>query len=180
MYEVEFNGRYFKLTRNDYDMVERVLLRPDIGGGDNITGFEYTSDMCRVDYLDMEDFNYVLDTWGSRFFRYVNDKKWDHKESKKYKDKKCDHYYDDGNDESIYVYDDYVYVITEGEYDIMFEYKWEAPMEDFVLKEKDYPKCVKENRKVAEIPSEDYVMCSASNVKIAILAIFVALVSALF
>ena len=35
-------------------------------------------------------------------------------------------------------------------------------MKDFVLKEKDHPDCVKEVKKVEEVPSDDYVFCAVN------------------
>jgi len=181
----EKNSLCYSISSNIYKVsnimfITAGLFRPDIGGEDNITCFEYTKDECEVEEVELEVLDYVIDTWGKRWFKKVDDKKWDHMESKKYNDKKCDHYYNDDEKESIYVYDDHIYVITGENYDLIFDYKWKAPMEDFVLAEEDYPKCFKEKRKVAEIPSEDYIMCAASSTKIAFIAITVALIAALF
>ena len=178
---VEFNGRYCKVHMK-VDVYEVVaLLRPDIGGGENMTGFQFMDGECEMEHVGMEEFAYVVDTYGSGMFRAVDDKKWDHKEKKTWRGQKCDHYYNDKKDSvSIYVYDDHIYGLVEEDYEVTVKYKWEAPMKDFVLSKKDYPKCYEKDKKVAEEPSEDYVFCTASTMKVAFLAVFVALVSALF
>ena len=179
-YVVEFNGRYMKLVAKDSEEYA-MLLRPDIGKDGKMTGFGVEDGKCYVDELTMEDFEYVLDIYGNLFWQYVGDNDWDHKEEKKYKGKKCVHYYNDGGDEGIYVYDDYIYVAQydKGDY-FELEYEWKAPMKDFVLSKKDNPKCYDEEKKVAEEPSEDYIMCAASTMKVAFAAVFVALLAALF
>jgi len=87
---------------------------------------------------------------------------------------------DEDDDKSIYVYEDRVYGMVEREYEYVFEYKWEAPMEDFALSKKDYPDCVKKEKKLTDVPSEDYIMCAASSLKVAFVALFAALLAALF
>jgi len=182
-YVVEFNGRYFKLAAKDDREKYVMLLRPDIGSDGNMTAFFSEDDECEVEEVTMDEFKYIANIYSNLFWLYYDDKDWDHKEDKKYRDKKCVHYYDDDKDEpSIYVYDDYIYGVVSGEEDFEYvlEYTWKAPMDDFVMSKKDYPKCYDKEKKVADTPSEDYVMCAASSVKIAFVAMLVALVAALF
>ena len=179
--DVALNGRYFKYMIKSDEYSTTVLLRPDIQDKDGRMNTFYAYDQyCYSQFVDMEDVAYMLQTVGNPLISYVDGKSWDHKETKTYRGKKCDHYYDDNGEESIYVYDDRVYGYIDNSEEFVFEYEMEAPMEEFVLKEKDYPDCVKENKKVTEVPSEDYVFCAASSVKVAFVAIVVALVSSLF
>ena len=178
---VEFNGRYFKIVSKREETF-LGLLRPDIGGEDNLTVFSHERSECEVEEVTMDDFKYVSEMYSNLFWLYVNDQDWDHKKDEKFKDKKCVHYYNDKNDEgSIYVYDDYIYaVVYDDKNYYTLEYEWKAPMEDFVLSKKDYPKCYDKEKKVADEPSEDYIMCAASSVKIAFVAMVAALLAALF
>ena len=179
-YEIAVNGRYFKMrfkVENDYDIT--FVLRPDLAGEGNITYFEYDKDEkeCYVDQMEMEEAAYFLQIYGQGFLMYVDGKNWENKKSVEWRGKKCDHYYDDDDDESIYVYDDRVYGVVYRDEEMVFEYEWEAPMEEFVM---DYSECVKENKKVAEVPSKDYIFCAASSLKVAFAAILAALLAALF
>jgi len=157
-----------------------TLLRPDLGGEGNFTFFEGAGDYCRYGVMENSELIYFIDAYSRILLGYVDDKDWDHKETKTWRGKKCTHYYDDDDDESIYVYDGRIYGFISRREEVVFEYEWEASMEEFVLKEKDYPACVKENKKVTEVPSEDYIFCAASSVKVAFVAIVAALVSSLF
>jgi len=182
-YKLYMNGRYVKLkvTSEEEKGYNGVLLvRPDLGGEGKFTVFEGFGEYCYSAVMDNKDLPYFLDSYGKVFLEYADDKDWDHKETKTWKGKKCTHYYDDDEDESIYVYDDRVYGYVENDFVIVFEYEWKASMDEFVLKEKDYPECVKENKKVTEVPSDDYVFCAASSLKVAFVAVVAALVSSLF
>jgi len=178
-YIIKFNGRYFKLDMNADDEKGVMLLRPDIGKSG--TGFSAYDGDCEVEELTEEEVKYIIEIYGSEIFSYVNDKDWDNKDSKKWRGKKCDHYYDDEKyGVELYVYDDHIYGMASDEMEVTFEYEWKAPMSDFVLSKKDYPKCYDKEKKVADTPSDDYVMCAASSVKIAFVAMLVALLAALF
>jgi len=176
-HDIEFNGRYFKLTRNgDF----AALLRPDIGGEDKLAAFTPKGKDCDYGEVGMDVLKYVIDSYSEGFFLTVNAKKWEHKKTETWRGKECTHYYDDDKDhESIYVYDDHIYGIVHQEEDIVFEYTWEAPMDDFTMSKKDFPLCVEREKRVAEVPSEDYVFCAAASVKIAFVAVLAALISAL-
>jgi len=178
----EVNGRYMKfdLQEKEEDYNVMYLLRPDIGGEGNVTFFMGDGEYCYVEPIEMEDAAYVTESLSNFILMYVDGKNWDHKKSETWRDKKCDHYYDDDDDESIYVYDGRIYGVTERHGEYVFEYKWEAPMEDFVLSKKDYPNCVKQEKKVADVPSEDYIFCAASSLKVAFVALLAALLVALF
>jgi len=178
-YVCEFNGRYFKMKVSYEDYEVFMLARPDIGSDGNVTIFESEDDECYAEEIDLDTYAYVLAEYGSGLTGYFDDKTWDHKESKTWRDKKCDHYYDD-EDEGIYVYDDHIYGWVDGKEEIVFEYEYSAPMKDFVLSKKDFPECVKKAKEVAETPSEDYIMCAASSLKVAFVAVLAALVCALF
>jgi len=182
-YKSYVNGRYMKTkmtAEDDEDYNAVILVRPDLGGEGNFTVVSGYEDYCYSSVLENEELSYFLQSYSRMFLMYVEDKNWDHKETKTWRDKKCDHYYDDDEDESIYVYDGRIYGYVERSDEVVVEYEWEAPMEEFVLKEKDFPDCVKENKKVTEVPSEDYIFCAASSVKVAFVAIVAALVSSLF
>jgi len=180
---VEFNGRYFWYLSNIGYGDTIYLLRPDITKGDKITGFSVSSDSveCSVVEKGLEECTRVRDDFGDNSFDWLNNKTWKNKESKTWKGKKCDHYYDDDPEgPSIYVNDGYLYGKIQEIYDLVYEYKWEAPMEDFVMSNEVYPKCVAKEKKVADVPSEKYAACEASYLKVAFVAILVALVSSLF
>ena len=176
---VELNGRYM-LVHNDGKL--SGVARPDILKEGNVSLFTVDSDDCEIEYMSVDEYVGLLDQYLKALFSGVDGKKWDHKKSEEFRGKKCDHYYDDNkNSGNLYVIDDYPYAISgEVDYVAVMEYKWEAPMKDFVLSKKDYPKCYDKEKKVADEPSEDYIMCEASSIKIAFVAIFVALISALF
>jgi len=182
-YVIEVNGRYFKLQMTydkEYDIL--AVIRPDIGGDGNVTlvETEVGADYCYVEPILMQYANYFVNVYGN-LLMYVDGKSWEHKKSETYKGKKCDHYYDDDGRESIYVYDDHIYAISEKDGDdFIFEYEWEAPMEDFALKEKDFPACAKQNSKIAEVPSLDYVFCAACSIKVAFVAVLATFLAALF
>ena len=100
----------------------------------------------------------------------------------KYGNKKCDIYYDTKIDDfAVYVYEDYIYAIHSGEkddvYDLILDYTWKAPMKDFVF---DHKECVEQEKKLAETPSDDFVLCAASNLRVAFFTLLVALVTILF
>ena len=182
-YSVEMNGRYamasFEFKDEGYD--DTYLVRPDIGGKDNATLILGDKDNCYVYTIEMEEANYFTHNIGNLVLMYVDGRNWEKKKSEEWRGKKCDHYYDDDDDdESIYIYDDRIYGMVDRRYEYVFEYKWEAPMEDFVMKEKDFPQCAKQEQKITEVPSEDYIMCAASSLKVAFAAILVALLAALF
>jgi len=181
-FKIYVNGRYLKMkmTSEERDYSSALLLRPDIGGEGNCTLMNSFKDYCYPIVVETKEASYIINTYSVLFLMYVDDKDWDHKETKTWRGKKCDHYYDDDDDESIYVYDGRIYGYAERSDEITFEYEWEAPMEEFVMKEKDYPYCVEAVKEVSEVPSEDYIFCAASSVKVAFVAIVVALVSSLF
>ena len=180
--EVAVNGRYFKMEYKveDYNLV--LLFRPDLADKGNVTIFEYDIEEkeCYSEEMEMEEASYFINLYGQGLLEGADGRNWEKKKSEEWRGKKCDHYYNDDDDEGIYVYDDHVYGLVEHELEIVYEYEWEAPMEEFVMKEKDYPQCVKENKKVAEEPSKDYVFCAASSLKVAFAAILAALLAALF
>jgi len=171
-----------KLEGNDGDEEKYMaLVRADIGNDDNVTIFEMEDDECYVEQIDLKVLAYYQNIYTTFITMYVNDKDWDHKETKTYRKKKCDHYYDDDDEEgSIYVYDGRIFAVVAHETEFVIEYEDKAPMEDFVMSKKNYPKCVEKDKRVAEVPSDDYVFCAASSVKVAIVAIVAALFSALF
>jgi len=180
-YIIEINGRYLKIDVKVDGEKAVSLLRPDIVKDGKVTAFGAADGDCEVEEITEEEMKYVLAMYTTELFEYAGDKEWDHKESKKWRDKKCDHYYDDEKDSmEIYVYDGYLYGMVYDEDEAVFEYEWKAPMKDFVLSKKDYPKCYDKEKKVADTPSDDYVMCAASSVKIAFVAMLVALLAALF
>ena len=180
-YEIAMNGRYFKMRYkfDDYDLA--LLMRPDLAGEGNITIFEGSEKECYAGEIEMEEAAYFVNIYGNGFLVYEDGRNWDNKKSKEWRGKKCDFYYDDKDDEEgIYVYDDHIIGVVDEDEEMVFEYEWDAPMEEFVMKEKDYPECVKENKKVAEEPSKDYVFCAASSLKVAFAAILAVLLAALF
>ena len=178
-YKIEVNGRYMKVKYEDGDDYEyTMLIRADIGGEGNVTWFYTEGEYCYVDPMEMEEAAYDLSIYGQGIMMYLDGRNWDKKKSEEWKGKKCDHYYDDDDDdEGLYVYDERVIGVVSRRYEYVIEYKWEAPMEDFVLDVKD---CVKQEKKVGEVPSEDYIMCAASSLKVAFVAILAAFVVALF
>jgi len=183
-YHIEMNGRYMKLEGKDGDEEKYMLLvRADIGNDDNVTIFEMDEedDECYVEQIDLKELAYYENIYSNLLTLYVYDKDWDHKETKTYRKKKCDYYYDDDDEEgSIYVYDGRIFAVLAHEMESVIEYEDKAPMEDFVISKKNYPKCVEKDKKVAEVPSDDFVFCAASSVKVAIVAVVAAVFSALF
>ena len=175
--QVEFSGRYYKFSRDDKIV---GVIRPDLGKDGSLLFFDSVSSGCSVEEMEMEVLQYLIDRHTNRLFAYVANKTWDHKDSETYRDKKCDHYYNDEDSRSIYVHDDHIYAIREEDRELVFEYKWKAPMEDFVLSKKDYPKCYEKEKRVADVPSEDYIFCAASTVKIAFVAVVAAIANSLF
>ena len=178
------NGRYAKVKIDNDEYETMILLRADLGGEGNVTAFfaEKGSEYCYVEPVELEDTAYFTSYYTQGLFSYVDGRNWKNKKSVEWKGKKCDRYYDGDDDEdiSLYVLDDYIYGMSDRRYAYVFEYKWEAPMEEFVMKEKDYPECVKQEKKVTEVPSEDYIFCAASSLKVAFVAILAAFVVALF
>jgi len=130
------------------------------------------------DYAPLDDYFEVLKTYSETVFDELKDVTWKNKkEDVKFKGKKCTAYYNDDIDGSaIYVYDGYLYAVHSSSDDTtILEYEWDVPMDTFVLKD-----CKSEDKRFAETPSEDFVFCASNSVKVAFVAILVALLSALF
>jgi len=182
------NGRYmYYKTEADDDMKVETVVRPDIekkvAGVDCIAQAAKTTvegvSACVVTYVPVDTVvghtTSLLDEMLEDILKHT----YKNKKSMKFDGKSCDAYYDDDvEEEAIFVYDDFVYGIRmgKGEEGIL-EYEWKAPMEEFVFDHKD---CVAQEKKLADEPSEDYVFCAAASVKVALVALLVALVSALF
>ena len=180
-YDVAFNGRYMKVKAKSEEGDYLILLRPDIGHDKNATLLFFSYEECNMAEVEPEIAMEYLDTYHDVATRYVKNKQWDHKESKKYRGKQCDYYFDDDEDEaSIYVYDEKIYGVIEGDSEWVIEYDEDVSMSDFALSKKDYPECVEQEKKLADKPSDDYVLCAAGSMKVAIIALFAALVSAFF
>ena len=186
---MEFNGRYFKMAYWIDEEDNLVLVRPDISDGENVTSFHAVDSLCDVGELGEEEFAYLLDAYSRFLWAKVDDRDWDHKESKEYKKKKCDHYYnDDDVNESIYVHDNHFYGIFRDGKETVLSFEWEAPMKDFVFSEKNYPNCVYKEKKVADVPSSDCAVSKpsasstdvANSIHVAFITILVAVISALF
>jgi len=181
-YRVEMNGRFMKFTGNeDDDETYAELVRSDIGNDGNVTFFYMDGSDCVVEELELNDLAYLQDMYTYIGMMYEYDKDWDHKKTETYRDKKCDYYYDDEPEEgNIYVYEGRIFAVVREKFEFVIEYKDEAPMDVFVMSEKDFPKCVEKDKKVAEVPSDDFVFCAASSMKVAIVAVVAAVISALF
>ena len=183
-YDIKYNGRYLKVEAEAEKEKYLILLRPDLGKNGNSTMTFYSSDddECEVMQVEKEIADEYLEIYSTAVLLYADDKKWDNKVTKTYRNKKCDLYYDDDDEDDmkLYVYDDHIFAIVGQSFEYVFEYEYKAPMSDFTISKKDYGKCYEKEKKISDKPSEDYIMCAASSVKVALVAIFVALVSTLF
>ena len=176
---LKVNGRYLWMNSKKLDDMT-VVYRPDINkkedGVEMLLGAGIMDGECLVQYVSLKDYLEILSSTLESAFQGLDNYTWAHKEEGEYNGKKCTVYYDTEIDQgAIYVYEGYIYVVHSWSYDLIIENKWEAPMESFVLKE-----CKKENSKLADTPSESYIFCAASNLKVAFITILVALLSALF
>ena len=157
-----------------------TVFRPEITK--NVDGVEMQAAAAVMDgkcssiFVDPQDcLDYVNDILKSTFAGLDNHT-WEYKEEAEYNGKKCTVYYDYSIDYiAIYVHEGYIHVVRGGSIDVIIENKWEAPMESFVLKN-----CWKENKKFSQTPSKSYIFCDASNLKVAFIAVIVALLSAIF
>jgi len=193
--ELEFavNGRYAWYKKEEEDGMAEVLYRPDIT--DTKAGVKFmicatkmtvgSKETCTAIYVKTDRVvDHTVDVVTALLSDVVG-AKFENKDSEKYDGKKCDVYYNDDKEEfAVYVYDEYVYAIHHREddvdYDLIFDYTWNAPLSLFVFDEKDHKDCVKKYESLADTPSVDYIFCAASNLKVAFVALLVALVSALF
>jgi len=154
-----------------------VCYRPDItkkvSGVEMIAAAAQYAKTCVSDYAPMEDYLKFLDGMSDTMFGSLEDVEWEHKKDGEYDGKKCTVYYDeDEKDYALYVKDDYPYAFHTQSQDLIFDFEWEAPMDKFVLED-----CKGD---FAKTPSKDYIFCAASTVKVAVVAVLAALLSALF
>lgn len=174
------NGRYMKQEVEAMGQKSIQLIRPDInkkeGDAEMIASVVFAAGMCNLNYVpvktlfpDDEDENAMY---------------YEHKEKQKYDGESCTAYWNGTSidkEGGIFVCGDEIRCVRDvdgGEtMDMIMEYEYDAPMEKFIIKE---DACTKIEKKLAEEPSEDFIMCAASSVKVAFVALLVALVSALF
>jgi hypothetical protein len=179
--KITINGRYLRMKmsddrkRGDDDMY--VCYRPDItkkeSGVDMIGAAVTYGGKCETAYGPLKEYLKMLDEFSETMFYGVDEIDWEHKKDTKYDGESCTVYYDDDEkDYALYVKDDYPLALHTQGYDLKFEWEWEAPMDKFKM-----DSCDGDFKKT---PSEDYIFCAASSVKVALAALLVALVSALF
>jgi hypothetical protein len=175
------NGRYMKSETEVLGKKSITLYRPDInkkeGDTEKIASVSFALGVCTLDYVDVKTIFPDVDEEENTMY-------FENKEKQNYGDEKCTAYWNGTSidkDGGIFVCDDElrcVRAVLAGETtDTIMEYEYDAPMEKFVIKE---DACTKIEKKLAEEPSEDFIMCAASSVKVAFVALLVALVSALF
>ena len=174
------NGRFFKLVQYDAGVTSVGVSRSDItkkeGDVEKIAYANAKNGKCESGFVPLKDYLGVLKTYSEDIFAGMSDKTWKNKKNVTFNGKDCTAYYDDDIEEgAIYVYDGYIYAYADKFETTIFDFKLEAPLSEFVLEE-----CKSENKKFAETPSEDYVFCSSSSVKVAFAAILVALLCAFF
>jgi len=186
------NGRYIASSGAQGDQSFFGIVRPDItrkeDGREQIASFvSLGKNDCTLEWMNMTDYLAELKDYDYELFLGFNNATWDKKESVKYQGKKCDHYYNETKDSpSIYVYDDFIYVIhmktdEDNDMDIIYDFNWDkVKMDKFIMKKDDFPACYKLDKRIADEPSKDYVFCGASSLKVAFVSILVALATVLF
>ena len=158
----------FAMMKQVYEGESYVsLARPDLShrknGKEVITLFKFSESECEVVQESLGRFLGELTQLEDHLFLGFQNRSWKNKETVRCFDKECDYYHDD-DCEGIYVKDDYIVAMFTNEHGIInrfyYDYEWKAPMESFVLSKKDYPKCVEQENRVAEVPSGDFAFCA--------------------
>jgi hypothetical protein len=177
--KLTINGRYLRMKMaDDGDSDIYAVYRPDItkkeGGIEMIGVAASKGDDCKSDYTSLDAYLAFLKTLSGQIFGAVDYIDWKNKKEGEYDGEKCTVYYDDDEkDYALYVKDDYPLAMHAYDgTDLVFEWEWSAPMKKFKL-----DACKDDFGKT---PSDDYVFCAAASVKVAVVALLVALVSALF
>ena len=151
-----------------------AVYRPDItkkeSGVEMIGVAASKGDECESDYTPWDPYLAYLKTLSGQIFGVVDNIDWKNKKEGKYDGEKCTVYYDDDEkDYALYVKDDYPIAMHAYSTDLIFDWEWSAPMKKFKL-----DACKDDFGKT---PSDDYVFCAAASVKVAVVALLVALVS---
>ena len=165
---IEVNGRYQRIQFNSLDGPAVCVVRPDIideNDKKKIAMFCGGDKSCTHQFRPgpVMDVGISVDI----MLKGINNRTYEHKESAKYNGLLCDCYYDGNSSEAeaVYVYEDFIYAVVRGKKNkTTFEYSWEAPIEDFKLDEKKYPKC--HSSKVYSTPSERYIFCGANSIQV--------------
>jgi len=143
------------------------LARPDLSqkkdGKDVLTLFKFSDSECEVALEPFGRFMGELSELEDQLFFGFQNRTWGNKERVKYLEREFDHYYDDAS-EGIYVDNGYIHLLytsEQGKTDwFLYDYVWNAPLDSFALSKKDYPKCVEQEGRVADVPSEAFAFCN--------------------
>jgi len=128
---------YMKMISDDEVMY--AIYRPDITKKEDdkdMIGFAASEDgVCNSDYAQKSLYQQFLDSLYRTLFESINSVSWDSENETYYEGKKCTLYYNSAYGYSLYVYEDYPYVIAAGSTEQIYEWKWEAPLDKFKLEE---------------------------------------------